>query len=47
MENEDGSVQLQDAFFHTEVIEILRATDGSQSFDRFVQIFDERSQKPN
>ena len=46
-ENEDGSVQLQDAFFHTEVIEILRATDGSQSFDRFVQTFDERSQKPN
>ena len=46
-ENEDGSVQLQDAFFHTEVIEILRATDGSQAFDRFVQTFDERSQKPN
>ena len=29
-EYENGSVQLQDSFFHTKVIENLRATDESQ-----------------
>ena len=32
-EYENGSVQLQDSFFHTKVIENLRATDESQAFD--------------
>ena len=34
-EYENGSVQLQDSFFHTKVIENLRATDESQAFAKF------------
>ena len=43
-DNEDGLVQLQDAFFHTKVIESLRETDESEVFDVFMQTFDKRIQ---
>ena len=43
-DNEDGLVQLQDAFFHTKVIESLRETDESELFDVFMQTFDKRIQ---
>ena len=45
--NEDGSVQLQDAFFHYEVIENLRSTDESHVFDVVMQTFDARIQNFN
>ena len=45
--NEDGSVQLQDAFFHYEVIENLRSTDESHVFDVVMQTFDARIQSFN
>lgn len=43
-DNEDGLVQLQDAFFHTKVIENLRETDESEVFHVFMQTFDKRIQ---
>lgn len=43
-DNEDGLVQLQDAFFHTKAIENLRETDESEVFDVFMQTFDKRIQ---
>ena len=45
--NEDDSVQLQDAFFHYEVIENLRSTDESHVFDVVMQTFDARIQNFN
>ena len=45
--NEDGSVQLQDASFHYEVIENLRSTDESHVFDVVMQTFDARIQNFN